>query len=294
MNINAFTQHFPPRLTETLLIMGTKDMQEIRITADKNAAVIKSGVLLDSGVNVSREMLKKIVDSMCRGSLYAMQQSLALGYITLSGGHRVGVCGRCVTENGVITHMTDISSICIRISRAVIGAADSIMEYIECRGRLYNTLIISPPGCGKTTVLRDALRQLGNRYRVCIVDERSEIAACHQGIPTHDVGKFTSVMDAAPKAQGIMMVLRSMSPEIIATDETGSREEEAAICHLINCGAKIITTAHGYSEKDILRRKHLGSLVGKGVFERIIVLGNSNGVATVEKIITDGRVIRRA
>lgn len=293
MNINSFTQHFPPNLTETLLIMGTKDMQEIRISADKNAAVVKSGVLLDTGINISREILKKIVDSMCRGSLYAMQQSLSQGYITLHGGHRVGVCGRCVTENGVITHMADISAICIRISRGITGAADSIMEYLDYHGRLYNSLIISPPGCGKTTVLRDAVRQLGNRYRVCIADERSELAACRDGVPSHDVGKFTCVMDAVPKAQGIMMLLRSMSPQIIATDETGTEEEEEAIYRLINCGVKIITTAHGYSEKDILSRKHLGNLVQNGIFERIIVLSDRQGIATVEKIITDGKVLRR-
>lgn len=293
MNINTFMQHFPPNLTETLLIMGTKDMQEIRIVADKNAAVVKNAVLMDSGVRISRDALRKIVESMCRGSLYAMQQSLSQGYITLRGGHRVGVCGRCITENGSVTHMTDISAICIRISREVTGAADGVMEYLEGHGRLYNTLIISPPGCGKTTLLRDIARQMGNRHKVCIADERSEIAACREGIPTHDVGKYTCVMDAVPKGEGIMMLLRTMSPEIIITDETGSRGEDEAICHLINCGVKIITTAHGYSEKDIARRKHLGSLVEKGIFERIIVLGNRMGVATVEKIITDGRVIRR-
>lgn len=293
MNINAFMQHFPPNLTETLLIMGTKDMQEIRVAADRNAAVVKNGVLMDSGVRVSREALRKIVESMCRGSLYAMQHSLSRGYITLQGGHRVGVCGRCITENGVVTHMTDISAICVRISREITGAADSIMEYLECNGRLYNCLIISPPGCGKTTLLRDVARQLGNRHKVCIADERSEIAACKEGIPTHDVGRFTCVMDAVPKGDGIMMILRTMSPQIIVTDETGTKCEEEAICHLINCGVKIITTAHGYSEKDILRREHLGSLIEKGVFERIIVLSDRKGVATVEKIITDGKVIRR-
>ncbi len=292
-DLNSFARHFPAKLTEAIVMMGINDLQEIRIVAEKNCILQKNGVLLDTHIRIGGDELTKIVESMCRGSLYAMQTSLCKGYITLSGGHRVGVCGRVVTENTAITHMTDISALCVRISREIIGAADEIMSYLECDGRLYNTLIISPPGCGKTTVLRDIARQIGNRFKVCIADERSEIAACRGKIPAHDVGKFTCVMDAVPKAEGIQMLLRTMSPDVIITDETGSEGEERAICQLINCGAKIITTAHGYSERDIMKKKHLGSLIEKGIFERIVVLSNRKGAATVEKIITDGRVIRR-
>ncbi len=287
-------QHFPPKLTETLLIMGTKDMQEIRIIADRNASVIKKGILMDSGIRVTREELKKTINSMCRGSLYAMQQNLTKGYITLSGGHRVGVCGKCVCENGEITHMSDISAICVRLSRGIIGAADSVMEYIMYQDRIYNTLIISPAGCGKTTMLRDIARQIGASHKVCIADERSEIAACKDGIPTHDVGRFTAVMDAVPKGKGITMLLRAMSPEVIVTDETGSEAEERAISELINCGVKIITTAHGYSERDVMRRRYIRNIIEDGVFERIIVLGKLRGDIKIEKIITDGRCLRRA
>lgn len=294
MDINSFAMHFPSSLTEKILMMGTKDLQEIRIAAQKNVVVQKNAMLMELQIKISSQELLKIVESMCRGSLYAMQTSLVKGYLTLGGGHRVGVCGRVVCEKGNIVHMTDISAMCIRISREVIGAADSIMSYLECDGRLYNTLIISPPGCGKTTMLRDVARQLGNSHKVCIADERSEIAACRNGIPMHNIGRFGCVMDAVPKGEGISMLLRTMSPEIIITDETGSPEEEAAICEMINCGVKIITTAHGYSDRDVRKRKYLGSLIENGIFERIIVLGNSKGIATVEKIISDGRVIRRA
>lgn len=293
MDVNSFLKFFPPALTEKILLLGTSDLQEIRIVSGKSCSVQKNGVLIDTQITVAPQELNKIVESMCRGSLYAMQTSLVKGFLTLNGGHRVGVCGRAVTENGKITHLTDISAICIRISREVKGAADEIMEYLSHERKLYNTLLVSPPGCGKTTVLRDIARQLGNRYKVCIADERSEIAACRGNEAMHDVGKFTTVMDCVPKGEGIMMLLRAMSPEIIITDETGREDEEKAICELINCGAKIITTAHGYSERDVLKRKYLGSLVENGIFERIIVLSNRKGPATVEKIISDGRVIRR-
>lgn len=289
MDINALSRHLPVSLTETILLMGTDDIEEIRIISEKNASVIKSGFLLDTGVKICREEMKRIVDSMCRGSMYAMQTSLTRGFITLGGGHRVGICGRTVTQNGIITHMTDISALCIRVSREIIGAADGIMEYLECNGRIYNTLIISPPGGGKTTLLRDIARQMGARHKVCIADERSEIAASKDGVPTHDVGRFTSVMDSVPKAEGIRMLLRTMSPEIIITDETGDEEEEKAISHLINCGVKIITSAHGYSEKDLVGREFFGRLISRGVFERIFVLGRRDKKITVEKIITDGR-----
>ncbi len=293
MEINSFTKYFPPLLTEKILLLGTRDLQEIRITAGKNCVILKSGILCDTNMKVTHAELCKIIDSMCRGSVYAMQTSLVKGYITLSGGHRVGVCGRTVTENGKITHLTDISSICIRISREVIGAADEVMEYLVCGTKAYNTLIISPPGCGKTTMLRDISRQLGNKFKVCIADERGEIAASKGGTSVHDVGKYTAVMDAVPKEKGIMMLLRTMSPDIIVTDETGREEEGEAISELINCGVKIITTAHGYSEKDVSKCKYPGKLVESGVFERVIVLSNRNGAGTVEKIISDGRVIRR-
>ena len=291
MDISVLFKYFPLKLTEALKFMDNEKLQEIRIIAERNCAILKGGKLCETNVKISAKDVTSIVETMCRGSLYALQSSLSSGFFTIEGGHRVGVCGKVSCENGKITHMSDISALCIRISREIIGAADNIMDYIECEDRVYNTLIISPPGCGKTTVLRDIARNIGNRKKVCIVDERSEIAACIGGVAQNDIGKFTCVLDRAPKTEGMRILLRTMAPDVIITDETGGENEEQAIYEIINCGIKLITTIHGYNERDILRRQYFKKLMEMGIFERIIVLSNKKGPATIEKIITDGRVI---
>ena len=293
MDINVILRYFPQKLAEEIMLMGYEDMQEIRVVADKNCAVVKGGKLYDTNILVKLQEVTRIVEGLSKGSVYALQPSLSKGYITVNGGFRIGVCGKTVTENGRVTHLTDISSLCIRIPREITGAANSVMPYLEQNGKIYNTIIISPPGCGKTTFLRDICRQLGNKYKVCIADERSEIAAVTGGIAQNDVGKYTCVMDCVPKSEGMVMMIRSMSPQIIATDETGSTADEEAILMCIGCGVKIITTAHGYNERDIFTRHYMDKLSENGVFERIIVLSDRDGPGTVEKIIADGRVIRR-
>ena len=293
MNISMLFKYFPIKLTEALKCTDNEKIQEIRIIAERNCVLLKGGKLCETNVHISAKDVTTIVEMMCRGSLYAMQSSLSNGFFTIEGGHRVGVCGKVSCENGKITHMSDISALCVRISREIIGAADNIMEYIECKDRVYNTLIISPPGSGKTTILRDIARNIGNRKKVCIVDERSEIAACTGGVAQNDVGKFTCVLDRAPKTEGMRILLRTMAPDVIITDETGGENEEQAIYEIINCGIKIITTIHGYNERDILRRQYFGKLMEMGIFERIIILSSRKGPATIEKIITDGRVIYR-
>ncbi len=294
MGLESVLKFLPNEISGAIRFFNEKDIQEIRIVAEGSCAITIKGRLCDTGIKVSKAQLAKVIADMCRGSIYAVQPTLVRGYLTLAGGHRVGVCGSVTVENGNVKYMGDISAICIRIAREVKGVSDKFMNTIESGGRIFNTLIISPPGCGKTTVLRDIARNLGNRYRVCIADERSEIAACVGGASQNDIGKYTCVLDGVPKGVGIEMLLRTMSPEVIITDETGSFDEEKAIYQVINCGAKIITSVHGYSEKDVSRRKYIGSLIENGVFERIIVLSDRCGPATVEKVISDGRVIERA
>ncbi|MBR1969706.1 MAG: stage III sporulation protein AA [Clostridia bacterium] len=294
MAISDLKIYLPIRAREAIECANENEIQEIRIMAERNCALVINGKTVDTNVFVSKSELSKIVEAMSRGSLYAMQHSLSNGFFTVRGGHRVGVCGRVTAENGKITHMSEISSLCIRVSKEIKGASDVIMPHIENGDKIYNTLLVSPPGAGKTTVLRDIARNLGNRKKVCVVDERSEIADCRGGVPGNDIGKFTTVLDGAPKAEGMRILLRTMAPDVIITDETGSEMEEEAIEGVINCGVKLITTAHGYSERDVLKKKYLGALIENGVFERIVVLSSRKGPGTVEKIIKDGQVISYA
>lgn len=261
-------------------------LSDITLISERNLFAAVNGEIKESGIFVSRELLSLTVDKMCRGSIFANQSTLKKGFITLEGGHRVGVCGSAVlSEDGFVSHMRGITALNIRISREIKGCADYVMPYIMEKGRIYNTLIIAPPSRGKTTLLRDAARQCGNSVKCAVADERGEIAGSTGGKITNDVGKYTSVLDGCPKGEGIMMLLRSMAPSVIFTDEIGSGEDEQAILGIMNAGVKIVCTCHGYDEKDILRRPALKSLAEKSVFERIIILSSKGKIGSIEKVI---------
>ncbi len=244
---------------------------------------------------VTVEDIKSAVQLISNFSVYSVEDEIRNGFITVSGGHRVGLCGRAVLDNNKIRTIKDISFLNYRIAKQIIGAADKVMNYIiRSPDSIYNTLIISPPQCGKTTLLRDIIRQLSDgveRYsfrgrKIGLVDERNEIAACCFGRPRNDIGIRTDVMDSCPKAEGIIIMIRSMSPEIIATDEIGRREDGEAIIDAINAGVKVITTIHGNDIEDFLRKGSLESL-RKDLFERIIIMSRRNGVGTIEKVYAE-------
>ena len=276
-----------------------KELVEIRFGINKplclffqNSLVFitKNGEFTDdykSAFYTTKEMVEGSLQLMCENSIYAMSEKLKSGFLTLPGGHRAGICAHTVCEGGKIVSIRDISAISIRIAHQCIGFAEKIIDEITDGKHIKNTLVISPPRCGKTTLLRDIARLLGGGkflFKTAIVDERSEIAAMYKGKAYNDVGFLTVVMDNCPKAEGILMLLRSMTPDVIITDEIGGDDDVYAIRNLINAGVKIICSCHGYDEEDASRRGRLGELIKQRIFEKIIILSAREGVWTIERV----------
>lgn len=247
---------------------------------------------LDDGFIITGRQLEKCVEILSQNSVYAYEDEFVNGYLTIPGGHRVGLAGRIVLDGGRIKTIKEISGLNYRIGRQITGCADKVIPFILEKGRVCHTLIVSPPQCGKTTILRDIVRQLSDGVNqwgcpgvnVGLVDERSEIAGVYQGEPQFEIGLRTDVLDACPKARGMMMLLRAMSPRVIATDEIGRAEDVEALEQMLQAGVSVITTVHGNSMEELLEREALNRLLQNRFFERLVFLSRRLGAGTVEAI----------
>ncbi|MEE0776733.1 MAG: stage III sporulation protein AA [Bacillota bacterium] len=239
---------------------------------------------------------KELLDALnmvTSGSVYALAEEFRRGYITLQGGHRVGLAGRVIVEEGHVKTMRSISSLNYRIAKEVKGIGKKILPFLVEGKRFLNTLIISPPRCGKTTLLRDLVRILSNGegiarpMNISLVDERSEIAGSYLGHPQLNVGCCTDILDSAPKEEGMMMAIRSLAPDILVTDEIGSLGDGRAVREAVRCGISLLLSAHGSDMEDIMGRPMIAELMADHLFRRFVVLSAEQGPGTIHGIFDE-------
>ncbi len=282
--------YFPERLKKYLEAVTVK-ITEIRLRRERPIVLMHNSEMIfinaegkltslfdNECIKVSSAEIESIFYAVCRNSVHSFQDDICNGFITISGGHRVGLCGTAVIHNGKISNIKNISGLNFRISREIIGSGEDIFNRVFCCG-LSNLLVAGAPSSGKTTVLRDLCRLLGNRYKVSVIDERSEIAAVYGGVPQNDIGVNTDVFDGFSKSDGLETAVRVMSPDIIVFDEAGSQNEFENMHYAMTCGVRICASIHAFSVDDVKRKLPFWAsfdyiaMLGKNPAENIKIFG---------------------
>lgn len=303
-NVSEIFNLMPGRVREILKkvpVSVFETLTEFRVRSGKFLVIIlkdrtvflhSDGSLLSKPdrecVCLDRGEVRAVFERLCDYSVYSQTENLINGFVTMDCGNRVGIASSAVLKDGQICAVKDISSLNFRISRQVIGCSENILNSVFYKG-VKSVIIAGPPGSGKTTILRDLCRNLSNGYlnkyyKVCVVDERKEIASVKNGIPTNDVGINTDVLDLYPKGKGIEVALRVLSPDIIVCDEIGSSEEMSQIISGINSGVKFILTVHASTREELLRKSQILRLIRTGEFEKCVLLGTASAPGLIKKI----------
>lgn len=298
--MDEILSYFPIKVGNYLNQFDLLNLEEIRVRNQRPMFLKIGQDELQSSCVINTEEILEILQKICDNSIYTYQNQICKGYITIKGGHRIGITGNVVIKDGQVSNISHIYSLNFRIARQVLECSRPILKYILDipHNTIYNTIIISPPGRGKTTILRDLIRNLSDGIleyhfkgvNVGVVDERGEIAAMYRGIPQNNIGKRTDVLDSISKDIGMKMLIRSMNPKIIVADEIGTKEDVEAIKYGVCSGVKGVFTAHGSGVKDIIQNPILGELYDLNLIEKVLLIDENRNVHLEYEKLEERRV----